>query len=348
MVELRIGLLGAGRMGRIRASALSVHPSARVVKVYDPDAAAAARLAGELGMTAVASSDEAMTDVDAVIVSTPAAGHAAAALAATARGLPFLCEKPLAEDVETARAVVAAVAAAGIPTMVGFSKRFDPARRALEEAVRRGEIGAVEMVILTNRDPNTTSFRPLLEMIAARHAETPCLLVRESTVHDFDTARALLGAEIEEVHALGSTFASPEMAALAEPDAVMLTLRAAGGGLCHINGSWHTAYGYDQRIEVVGAAGMLRVENGPRPPVVHHDARGAHVGRMFEGPPGNADNWMHAFAEAYTAETFHFADAIRAGSTPLTSVRDGLEAQILVDAAIRSLRTGTPMRLATT
>lgn len=339
---LTIAILGAGRMGRLRAAALAEHPNARLVAVHDADAGAAGRLATEHRAKVVASVDEAIAAADAVFVSTPSNSHAEFVAAVAAGGRAVFCEKPLAVDVPSAKEATAAVERAGVPSMVGFSKRFDPARRALEDAVRRGDIGRVELLLLTNRDPNTTSYTALLDYLRAMHDEAPYGLVRESTIHDFDTARALLGEEPTELHAMGSNLASEEMAAFGEPDTVSITMRTAGGAMCHINGCWRTAYGYDQRIEAVGSLGMIRVENGPRPDLVRYDEAGAHRGRMYEGPNRNFENWMHAFRDAYTAEVHHFVDSVIDGVQPMISIRDGLRAQVLVDAAVRSLQTGQP------
>jgi myo-inositol 2-dehydrogenase/D-chiro-inositol 1-dehydrogenase len=341
--SLPVAILGAGRMGRLRATAISRQPNARLVAVFDTDREACERLAEEFQVDAVASADAAIARAEAVVISTPSSSHAELVMAAAGRGKAVFCEKPLALNVETATAAVAAVEAAGVPSMVGFSKRFDPARRALENSVRAGEIGRVEMVLLTNRDPNTIEFRPLVDYLRKLHDTAPYGLIRESTVHDFDTARALLGDEPTELFAIGSNLSSPTMAEFSEPDTVSVTMRTASGSMCHINGAWRTSYGYDQRIEVVGSTGMLRLENEPRPPVVRYDETGGHTGRMFEGPRGNFDYWMFAFADAYPAEIDHFIDCVLSGRTPMVSVRDGLRAQVLVEAAVASLRNGSPV-----
>jgi myo-inositol 2-dehydrogenase/D-chiro-inositol 1-dehydrogenase len=327
-------------MGQLRARILRDDPRTLVAAVYDADAAAASRLAAEHGLDPTSTVEAAIDAADAVIVSTPAETHPAYVVEVARSGRAVFCEKPLGAGVELAAAAAAAVESAGVIGMVGFSKRFDPARRALEESVRAGELGVVEMVLLTNRDPNTTSFAPLVSHAREMHATAPYALVRESTVHDFDAARALLGAEPVELYAVGSTLASDDLRAAGEPDTLMVTMRTAGGSLCHINGSWHTAYGYDQRVEVMGSAGMSRVENGPRPAVVRHDEMGAHVGRMFEGPAGSFDFWRHAFADAYVAELTHFVDSCLADRPAAISMRDGLRAQMLVEAAVRSIASG--------
>ena len=342
--SIKFAILGAGRMGRIRATHLATHADAQLVSINDEDAATAASLASEFGVETAPDLETALASVDAVFVCTPAHVHADLIIAAAARGKAIFSEKPLSNSSETARRAVDAAERAGVVATVGFSKRFDPARRALETSVRKGEIGRIELVMLTNRDPGTVAYRPLIDYLRAQHDTAPFGLIRESTVHDFDTARALLGDEPTELYALGSNPSSAEMAEMGEPDSVLLTLRTASGSMCHIHTSWRTAYGYDQRIEVVGSDGMLRVENGPRPPVYRFDRTGIHGGRMYEGPEiDGPDCWMYTYREAYPAETHDFVDRLNEGSAPRSTLRDGLRAQVLVEAAVTSLQTGSPV-----
>ena len=205
-------------MGRLRASAIARDPRTRLVAVFDADPSSARSLATDHGATATTSAEAAVEAADAVFVCTTAD---------ESRGVRHRCGRPPASDLlreapgrrrrlgergQRARSMRPAY-----PAMIGFSKRFDPGRRALEDAVRRGEIGTVELVLLTNRDPNTTSLRPLIDFLRAMHDTAPYGLIRESTVHDFDTARALLGEEPTELYAIGSNLASDEMAGSASP-----------------------------------------------------------------------------------------------------------------------------------
>ena len=342
---LNVAILGAGRMGHVRAEAIAVYSRAQLRLTYDPIRDRSNELADRFGATAVGTVDEALSDatIDAVFVCTPSTDHPALVIAAARAGKAIFCEKPLAITAELARAAERSVETTGVIAAIGFSKRFDPGRRLLEDQVRGGSVGEVAMVLLTNRDPNTATYQPLIDYLSEVHDSAPGGLIRESTVHDLDTARALLGEEPVEVFAVGSTRASPAMAAIGELDTVMITLRTAGGRMCQINGSWHADYGYDQRIEVLGTNGMLRLENPPRPAVVRHDQMGAHVGRMFEGPPGTYDFWRYAFAEAYPAETHAFLDVVRARTTPRITIHDGVRAQVLVEATVASWQQGIPI-----
>ncbi len=135
--------------------------------------------------------------------------------------------------------------------MIGFNRRFDPSFKALRERVEAGEIGRLEQLVITSRDPSP----PPPAYVASSGG-----LFRDMTIHDFDMARSLAG-EIVEVHAVGATLIDPEIARLGDIDAAMVVMRAASGALIHINNSRRCAYGYDQRLEAFGEKAMLQVHN---------------------------------------------------------------------------------------
>ena len=341
---VRFCIFGAGQMGNRHARTLAEHPKAAVHSVCDLLADAAADLAGRHGAIALSDHETALADpaVDAVVITTPASSHAELVVAAARAGKAIFCEKPLAEDIPTARAAVEEVSQAGVPSFMGFMKRFEPSHLALIQAVQAGEIGDVELVLLTNRDPKVT----LLELSQETHHKAPYTLLRESTVHDFDLARALLEDEPVEVYVAASSLVEPELGRLGEVDTAMTTLKTGRGALCHINNIWRTTYGYDQRLEVHGAKGMLRAENRPETSLVRYTAAGALHDRLHSGPPGGSQFYLHKYAEAYPAEMNHFVESLEEGRRPMVSVEDGYRSQLLVEAAVESLKTNRPVQVA--
>lgn len=341
---VRFCIFGAGQMGNRHARTLAEHPKAEVHSVCDLLPDAAAELAGRHGAIAMSDREAALTDpaVDAVVITTPASSHAELVVAAARAGKAIFCEKPLAEDIPTARAAVEEVRKAGVSSFMGFMKRFEPSHLALIQAVKAGEIGDVELVLLTNRDPKVT----LLELSQQTHRHAPYTLLRESTVHDFDLARALLDDEPVEVYVAASSLVEPELGSLGEVDAAMTTLKTARGALCHINNIWRTTYGYDQRLEVHGVKGMLRAENRPETSLVRYTAAGALHDRLHSGPPDGSQFYLHKYAAAYPAEMNHFVESLEESMPPMVSVEDGYRSQLLVEAAVESLKTNRPVRVA--
>ena len=341
---VRFCIFGAGQMGQRHARTLAEHPKAAVYSVCDLLPEAAADLAGRHGAIAVSDPESALADpaVDAVVITTPASSHAELVVAAARAGKAIFCEKPLAEDIPNARAAVEEVRKAGVPSFMGFMKRFEPSHLALIQAVKAGEIGDVELVLLTNRDPKVT----LLDLSRQTHHKAPYTLLRESTVHDFDMARALLDDEPVEVYVAASNLVEPELGRLGEIDAALTTLKTGRGALCQINNIWRTTYGYDQRLEVHGAKGMLRAENRPETSLVRYTAAGALHDRLLSGPPDGSQFYFHKYAEAYPGEMNHFVESLEEGRRPMISVEDGYRSQLLVEAAVESLKTNRPVQVA--
>jgi len=328
---VRFAVLGCGRIGRMHALNLARHPRAELAYVYDivEDAAAAtadatgARRAGEEGEVLGAK------DVEAVLIASPTDTHLDLLVRAVEAGKAVLCEKPIDLDLAKVDASWARIKDRNPTIMVGFNRRFDPSFKALCARIQAGEIGRLEQVVITSRDPGP----PPIAYIATSGG-----LFRDMTIHDFDMARYLMG-DIESVHATGANLVDPAIGAAGDIDAAMITLLARSGALCQISNSRRSAYGYDQRIEAFGEAGMLQAGN-QRPTTVSFWGAAATAAR---------DPVLHFFIERYTpaylAEIDHFVDCVEKGAAPLAGYRDGREALRLADAALESMRSGQTVRL---
>ena len=324
-------VLGCGRIGRMHASNIEAHPRARLVGVYDVAERAARETGTALGAMVATSIDEALAlpGVDAVLIASSTDTHVELITRAAKAGKAVLCEKPIDLDLARVDACWAEIRGLDPLVMIGFNRRFDPSFKALRDRVHAGEIGKLEQVVITSRDPAPAP---------AEYLKASGGLFRDMTIHDFDMARYLAG-EIVEVHAMGANLIDPGIPAIGDVDAAMVTLRAAGGALVHINNSRRCAYGYDQRVEAFGEKGMLQALNR-HPTTV--EAWGAERTRA-------ADPALHFFIEryreAYDAEVDHFVDCVEQGSRPLAGFAEGREALRLADAAVESLRTGRAVRL---
>jgi myo-inositol 2-dehydrogenase / D-chiro-inositol 1-dehydrogenase len=248
-MSLRIGLLGAGRIGKVHAAAISGTPGASVAAVADALPEAAHALGQEYGCP-VQSIDEilASSTVDAVLIATPTDMHADLIIAAANAGKAIFCEKPIDLSVERTRQCIAVAAAKNIPLMVGFNRRFDPNFGAARARIDAGAIGEVEMVNIISRDPGP----PPLSYMARSGG-----LFRDMTIHDFDMARFLLGEDPVSVFAVGSVLVDPEIKTVPDVDSAAVTLVTASGKIAQISNSRRATYGYDQRIEVHGSLGMV-------------------------------------------------------------------------------------------
>ncbi len=328
---MRMGLLGAGRIGRIHGLNLAARKDATLVSVADAFADAAASLAAETGAT-VASLDAILADktLDAVLICTPTDTHADLIEAAVASGKAVFCEKPVDLDAERIRACLKTVAKTGRPLMIGFNRRFDPSFAALQNRLRAGEAGAIEIVSVISRDPSP----PPVDYVKRSGG-----LFRDMMIHDFDMARFLLAEEPVEVFALGSALVDPAIGQAGDVDTAAVLMRTASGKIAQISNSRRASYGYDQRIEVHGSKGMLRAGN------IHETTVEIATGAGFRADPVQ-NFFLERYAAAYRAELDAFVAALKGKTAPLPSGEDGLKAQILADAATESARSGKPVSVA--
>ena len=322
-MALRVGLLGAGRIGKVHARALTRIPAAELVAIADVVDAAASDLATETGAQ-VRSIDAIVdaSDIDAVLITTPTDVHADLIERSARAGKAIFCEKPIDLDVERVRACLQVVADTGASLMVGFNRRFDPHFAAAQAQIVAGAIGAVEMVQITSRDPGP----PPLTYIARSGG-----LLRDMTIHDFDMARFLLGEEPVAVTAVASVLVDPAIGDAGDVDSAAVILTTATGKIAQIANSRRATYGYDQRIEVHGSLGMVSASNPPSTTVELGGAAG------FTRPP-LMDFFMDRYASAYVAELEQFVRSVTTGEPCDPSGGDGLAALVLAEAAVRSLQ----------
>jgi len=320
-----IAVLGCGRIGQIHARNLARHRRARLVTVFDVRAEAAAQTAAELGVPAAKSVEEVLADgeVLGVLIATPTDTHVPLITAAVKAGKAVLCEKPVDLDIKRARACWAEIAHRKPSVMIGFNRRFDPSFRALRERLQRGEIGTLELAVITSRDPAP----PPLTYLKGSGG-----LLRDMTIHDFDMARYLAG-DIAEVQAFGANLVDSEIGKLGDIDTCTVALRAASGALVQISNSRRCAYGYDQRIEVFGAQGMLQAGNQRATSVEYWGSE-----RTAARDPV-LDFFLERYRQAYESELNAFVAAFEEGRPMSPDFGDGLAALRLAEAAEESLLT---------
>jgi len=329
-MTIRFGLLGAGRIGKVHAKAITGDANAKLVAVADAFPAAAQAIADQYGCE-IRTIDAilASADIDAVVICTPTDTHADLIEAFAKAGKAIFCEKPIDLNIDRVKACLQVVRDTKATLMVGFNRRFDPHFVAVKGEVVKGTIGDVEMVTITSRDPGA----PPVEYIARSGG-----IFRDMTIHDFDMARFLLGEEVAEVSAQASVLVDPAIGKAGDYDSVQVLLRTATGKMAVISNSRRATYGYDQRIEVHGSKGAVAAEN--QRPVSIEVASAAGYTR----PPLH-DFFMTRYTEAYAAEIATFIAAI-AGKAPANpSGEDGLLGLALAEAALKSVAEGRTVKL---
>ena len=214
--------------------------------------------------------------------------------------------------------------------MLGFQRRYDPNFKAVHDRIASGAAGNLEQIVMHTRDPSP----PPISYI-----ERSGGMLRDQAIHDFDMARYLLGEEVATVYAVGGCLIDPAIGAAGDIDTAMITLTTASGRLVQMNNARRAPFGYDQRLEAFCAKECFFIGNRFRDVVTVASSVG-----QTASPPMNY--FIERFAEAYLAEMETFVEMIRSGRPSLAGVRDGLEAQRLAEAAVVSLATKSPVRLA--
>jgi myo-inositol 2-dehydrogenase / D-chiro-inositol 1-dehydrogenase len=329
---IRFALFGCGRIGRVHADSIDVHPRAELAWVYDPIESAALEIAKQYGAAAAPTADAAIDDprVDAVVIASATPTHVDLLTRAVRAGKAVLCEKPIDLDLARVDRCWTEIAALNPTVMIGFNRRFDPSFREVHERIAAGDIGRLEQLTIVSRDPAPAT----RDYLAASGG-----LFRDMTIHDFDLARFYLG-EVVDVYATGANLVADYIAELGDIDGAVVVMRGADGALCQITNSRRSVFGYDQRLEAFGSAGMLSVGNQ------HPTSVRLSNATQTEAAPEYLNFFVDRYTPAYRAELDHLITALEQGSQPSPGFADGREALALADAAVESLQTSRAVQLA--
>lgn len=334
MTKLGVGVVGVGTMGRYHAETLRrACPRANLVAVADPKPEQAHRVAEELEIENFYEDTSSLLehkDVQAVVIASPAKFHAAAIQTAAAAGKDILCEKPLALTLEEADAALDSVAKAGVRLQVGHMRRYDPAYVEAKRRIEAGEIGDPILFKAIGRDPE-------LPPLSYFQSGLNGMLFLDSSIHDFDLARWLMGDEIAEVHAYGNAQACPELTEFNDIDSGVVNLRFSRGAIGNVESFRQAHYGYDIRTEIVGTKETLQVGYLQHTPQLALTSAGAVHDIV--------DHYLKRFAEAYRREMLDFVDILLDDREPTITGEDGRRALAVALAAQRSFQEAQPVSL---
>lgn len=326
-----IALFGAGFIGRAHAANIVAHPRTSLRWVCDVDLSRARHLAASAGANTTDDPADVWSDdaVDAVVIASSTDTHAALLAQAVHAGRAVYCEKPIDLDIDRVLAVAEEVADSDVPVFMGFSRRYDANHRALRDAVRAGEVGSIELMHLLTRGPAP----PPLSYIEVSGGQ-----FRDQTIHMFDLAYWIAGEDPVEVYATGAALTDPAIAEVGDIDTSIVVLTMPGGALCQIDSARRCAYGYDERIEVFGSAGMI--ESGRK--LVREVTR--YVGDRIVADGLHA-GWFERIEPTFAAALDAFVGVVEGRTDPYPSLRDGLRAQMIAEAAVASLKAHHPVEI---
>ncbi|RIK47462.1 MAG: inositol 2-dehydrogenase [Chloroflexi bacterium] len=330
---LNLGLIGAGRIGRVHAANI-VHriPAARLAAVVDVVEPAAELLAEQYQVPTAGSDYQAILAdpaIDAVVICSATDTHAPIIVDAAAAGKHIFCEKPIDHTLAKIDQALAAVEQASVKLQIGFNRRFDASYARVRQAVAEGEIGAPHLMHIISRDPAP----PPLDYLKVSGG-----IFLDMTIHDFDMARFLMGCEVTEVYTVGGVLVDPQIGAVGDLDTALITLTFENGAYGVIDNSRRAAYGYDQRVEILGSLGSIATGNNyPNSAVI------STASAICRDLPYNF--FMERYTESYVRELSDFVDAILHDRSVPVSGEDGRVPVVMGLAAAKSYREHRPVRL---
>lgn len=331
-MTVRIVVLGTGRIGSMHAELIARRvPGASLAGVFDVFAESAEPIGVELGCPVARSMDEALSlEADAVAICTSTDTHIDAMVDAAAAGRAIFCEKPLSLDLEQVDRGLAAVDAAGVALQVGFNRRFDPGHKAVADAVAHGAIGDVHLCNITSRDPDP----PPIDYIKVSGG-----IFNDMTIHDFDMARYVTGSDVVEVYATGAVRVDPAIGEAGDVDTAVVMLTHANGAITTINNSRKAVYGYDQRVEAFGSAGMAQSDN------IHDFNAGIAGEQGFRRPPLQ-NFFLERYTRSYVDQWAAFVDMVANGAPTPVGGADGRAPLVIGLAARQSMHERRPVTIA--
>lgn len=324
---LRVAILGAGRIAQIHSKSAFLNSQCELKVIADPWKAGVDKLAAELNSEACYDYYKAIQreDVDAVVIATNTELHIDLMLHAVKYKKPVLCEKPIDLDFQRSIDAVGEIQKNAGQVMLAFNRRFDEDKIALKAAIDNDEIGRIRQVIITSRDPG---------MPSAQYMKGSGGIFKDMTIHDFDLARFILAEEPIEIFATASRLVDERLAEIDDYDTCSITLKTASGKQCIINNCREAVYGYDQRIEVLGSKGLLKIDNH----------RTSTLKKYAQDYTASQQPLLNFFLERYISSYRNEFDAFVSCSVSKRafspSLFDGIQALYLAVSAKQSVESG--------
>lgn len=333
MKRIKVGIIGAGRIGRVHAATLAYRlPEAEPAAITDVNASAAREVAQSLGIPKVtenAAEIFASKDIDAVLICSSTDTHSELVIQAANAGKHIFCEKPVDLSLARIDAALDAVNKAGVKMQVGFNRRFDSNFARVRQAVLSGEIGEPHLMHIISRDPGP----PPIAYVKVSGG-----MFLDMTIHDFDMARFLIGDEVDEIYTAAAVRVDPEIGKAGDVDTAVITLRFKNGVIGTIDNSRKAVYGYDQRVEVLGSAGAIATSNN-----YANAATLSTATAVQRDLPLNF--FMDRYTESFANEMRAFVDAVLNDKPVPVTGMDGRIPVVMALAARKSYDEKRPVKL---
>jgi len=329
---LTIGVIGAGRIGQLHVNYLKIKKDVRIKWISDLNCE---NMEDWINKSNIENKTKDHMDiindpdVDAILICSPTDTHLEIIKAACKQGKHIFCEKPISLSIEEAKEALETVEQSNVKLQMGFNRRFDQNFNKLQQSITKGDLGEIQMLRITSRDPEP----PPIDYIKRSGG-----LFMDMSIHDFDMARYLMQSEITEVYAMGEALVNPEIKKYDDVDTAIINLKFENGSMAVIENCRRSVYGYDQRVEVLGENGLITVDNTPSSTLTFHKSTGIST----DNPPYF---FLERYSEAYQTEIDLFLNAITDDKEILCTIEDGFMAQKIAMKCKESLKEREPKTL---
>lgn len=332
---LNIGIIGAGRIGKVHLESISYHVKNATVKAMaDPFMNdETEKLIRSYGVETVTRDYKDILndkDIDAVLVCSSTDTHAAISIEAINAGKHVFCEKPVDHSIEKIQAVADALKEhPNIKFQVGFNRRFDHNFAAIRKAYDDGKIGEAHILKITSRDPEPPN--PAYIKVSGG-------IFLDMTIHDFDMACFLTDSDVEELYVNSAVLVDPAIGEQGDVDTAIITMKMANGALAVIDNSRKAAYGYDQRAELFGSKGMVATSN---------DTVSSAVISNADGVTGEKPLFffLERYMESFSEEMRQFTEAVINDTEVPVGIHAGLQSVKIGLAARKSVEEHRPVKI---
>lgn len=331
---VKIGIIGAGRIGKVHCESITKYvKNAEVAAIADPFMTEETKKwALDMGIGKIYSDYKKILDdksIDAVLICSSTDTHSKISLEAIEAGKHIFCEKPVDHDVNKILEVKKALNNSRIKFQVGFNRRFDHNFKAAKKAASDGKIGELNILKICSRDPAA----PPVSYIKVSGG-----MFLDMTIHDFDMARFMSGAEVEEVFAYGAVLVDSSIGEAGDIDTAIITMKLTNGALAVIDNCRRASYGYDQRVEAFGSMGQVIINNDTESSAVIFNKDGVHAEKplLF---------FLERYMQAYVSEITEFVDCIINDKEIEVGIDCGLKPVLIGLAAKLSLKENRAVKI---
>lgn len=329
-MRIKFAILGMGRIGKVHADTIQANSNAELAAIHDPINNEINRLQKRYSCQQMSLDDITNNDqIKGILICTPTDTHVDLIKRFLYTKKAVFCEKPLDLNLRKVKKLVQLVSESKSQVMLGFNRRFDPHFAKLKAHLTKKEIGVIEQITITSRDPNP----PTIEYIKQSGG-----IFKDMAIHDLDMAVFLADEKIHSITALGSNFVSKKIEQAGDYDTATILMRTISGKQISIINSRRATYGYDQRVEVHGSKGSLKVNNPTLSEIELAKEAGTTKDRLHHF-------FMTRYIDAYKNQIDYFVDCIKKRSMPKPDSYDGYYALYLAENALKSAKTGRTVYL---